>query len=264
MTWNGHAALTSRNATRFTAEVDDHWSALSGLHGGVVAGLMAEAVEAVLGDDGGASAATLRAATFGFVRTNRPGALDIDVDVVRRGRSMVTSHVTTSRAATVTTVGRTHHSAARDGHEFSDAAPAAPRPPDTVAFDPPAPNHFANVDLHLHPDTQPFCGADRAEWIGWGRPRHGDVVTSAWLVMFGDLLPPAVFARVEQPSPAVSVEYSIQIHDDAGSWSLAPGEYLATRAHAFHSHRGFAIEDGSIHLPDGALLATVRQTRLAG
>jgi len=34
--------------------------------------------------------------------------------------------------------------------------------------------------------------------------------------------------------------------------------------HTFHSDDGFAVEDGWIHLPDGTLLATVRQTRLTG
>ena len=82
--------------------------------------------------------------------------------------------------------------------------------------------------------------------------------------MYGDYFPPAVFARATGPVRAVTIEYSIQIHQAAGSWSLGDGEHLATRVHAFHSHDGFAVEDGWIHLPGGALLATVRQTRLAG
>src|SRR5438552_562387 len=76
--------------------------------------------------------------------------------------------------------------------------------------------------------------------------------------------------RIPRPPPAtphvraVTIEYSIPIHSAAGSWTLADGDYLAARMHTFHSHDGFAVEDGWIHLPDGTLLATVRQTRLAG
>lgn len=81
--------------------------------------------------------------------------------------------------------------------------------------------------------------------------------------MFGDYFPPAVFARLERPTLAVTIEYSIQIHA-AGIWKLEPGEYLAARVHTFHSNDGFAVEDGTIQHPDGTLLATVRQTRLAG
>jgi hypothetical protein len=58
--------------------------------------------------------------------------------------------------------------------------------------------------------------------------------------------------------------YSIQIHSAAGTWTLTDGDYLAARMHTFHSHDGFVVEDGWIHVPDGTLLATVRQTRLAG
>ena len=77
-------------------------------------------------------------------------------------------------------------------------------------------------------------------------------------------MPSAVFARTTSPVRAVTIEYSIQIHSAAGSWTLADGDYLAARMHTFHSHDGFAVEDGWIHLPDGTLLATVRQSRLAG
>ena len=41
-------------------------------------------------------------------------------------------------------------------------------------------------------------------------------------------------------------------------------DYLTARMHTFHSHDGFAVEDGWIHLPDRTLFATVRQSRLAG
>ena len=68
----------------------------------------------------------------------------------------------------------------------------------------------------------------------------------------------------ESPQRAVTIEYGIQVHDAAGSWTLGEGELLTARMHAFHSHDGFAVEDGWIHLPDGTLLATTRQTRLAG
>jgi hypothetical protein len=46
--------------------------------------------------------------------------------------------------------------------------------------------------------------------------------------------------------------------------ALAEDEYLSARMHTFHSSDGLAVEDGWIHLPNGTLLATTRQTRLAG
>ena len=92
-------------------------------------------------------------------------------------------------------------------------------------------------------------------------PDRRDSFDAAWLTMFGDYFPPAVFARTATPVRAVTIEYSIQIHSAAGTWTLTDGDYLAARMHTFHSHDGFAVEDGWLHLPDGTLLATVRQTR---
>ena len=130
MNWNGHAAITPNGDRSFTIHVDEHWVALEGVHGGIVAALMVDAVEAVLRDEVIGAGTTLRAATFGYVSANDIGESTVDVDA-------------------------TH-------------------------------------------------------------------------------------------------------------WTLAPGEFSVARMHTFHSHDGFAVEDGRIHHPDGTLLATVRQTRLAG
>ena len=63
---------------------------------------------------------------------------------------------------------------------------------------------------------------------------------------------------------AVTIEYTIESHSVGDSWTLADGDYLATRMHTFHSDDGFAVEHGWMHHADGTLLATVRKTRLAG
>ncbi len=264
MNWKGHATITPNGERSFTTHIDDRWLALKGVHGGIVAALMTDAVEAVLREHGIGAETTLRAATFGYVNANDIGGSTIDVDIIRRGRSMVTTHATVTQNDATTTVGRFHHSTSRPGQQFSDLEPPSSKPAGAVRLAPPSPNHFRNVDTYLHPDTTLFGGADRAEWIAWSRPLEADAFDTSWLTMFGDYFPPALFAKVDQATPAVTVEYSIQIHDNSGQWTLEPDQYLATRMHTFHSHDGFAVEDGWIHHPDGTLLATVRQTRLAG
>jgi acyl-CoA thioesterase len=116
----------------------------------------------------------------------------------------------------------------------------------------------------VHPATTLFAGADRARWLAWTRPVEPDRVDGAWLTMLGDYFPPAVMVRSTGPSPAVTIEYAIQVHTSADPYPLGAGELLVCEMHATHAAAGFAIEDGSIWAPDGALLATVRQTRLAG
>lgn len=265
MDWTEATAIEQVDEGRFRASVDEEWTSLQGVHGGIVAALSVRAAEGVLGDSGVDPATTLRAATFGYVRGNQVGPVDLDVEVVRRGRAMVSTHVTVRQDGRATTVARLHHSTPWDGPVYSDAPPPLPRPEGTVPLArPERPAHINNVETHLHPATTVFGGADRAEWIAWSRPLDGLALDTAWLVMFGDYFPPAVFARATEPQRAVTIEYSIQIHDARGSWALATDEHLSARMHTFHSHDGFAVEDGWIHLPDGELLATVRQTRLAG
>ena len=265
MDWSRATTVDEIGDGRFRATVDEDWTSLQGAHGGIVAALAVTATEKVLADLGVDPATTMRAATFGYVRGNQVGDLDIEVEVVRRGRAMVSSHVVVRQESKPTTVARLHHSTPWDGPVYSDAPPPAARPEGTVRLArPDRPAHINNVETHLHPDTTLFGGADRAEWLAWSRPLEGDVLDTAWLVMFGDYFPPAVFARATEPQRAVTIEYSIQVHDARGRWELDADALLAARMHTFHSHDGFAVEDGWIHLPDGQLLATVRQTRLAG
>lgn len=263
-TWSDDIAVTPTGDGRFTAHVGPAWAALQGVHGGVVAAIASNAVQQVLVGLGADATTALRSATFGYVRGNVEGDLTVEVDVVRQGRALVTSQVTVSQDGRTTTVGRLHHSTPWDGPAYSDAPAPPVRPADAVGLEGARAAHLANVETWLHPATTPFAGAPRAEWVAWCRPLHGPTFDATWLTMFGDYFPPAVFARLTAPNRAVTIEYSIQLHTAASSWTLADGEYLAARVHTFHSRDGFAVEDGFVWHPDGTLLATVRQTRLAG
>ncbi len=264
MDWHDALALTPLDGRRFRAEVGDAWSSLQGAHGGAVAALALAAVEHVLTAEGVGSTTTMRAATLGYAAGNNVGEVAVDVDVVRRGRAMVTTHATVRQGERITTVARFHHSTPWEGLQYSDAPPMPERPANTIELALGRGSHLDQVETHLHPDTTMFGGAVRAEWFAWSRPRHGGTFDATWLTMFGDYFPPAVFTRVTDHRRAVTIEYSIQVHSAAGSWTIADDEYLAVRMHTFHSHDGFAVEDGWIWLPDGTLLATTRQTRLAG
>lgn len=268
MEWEEAIAVDQVGESRFRATVDEHWTSLQGAHGGIVAALALAATEEVLTAQDVDPTTSLRAATFGYVSGNVIGGLDIDVEVVRQGRAMVTTHATTSQEGKTTTVCRFHHSTPWEGTDRSDAPAMVPMPRDTsqlVQLDwPGVPAHLNNVTCFLDPSTTLFGGAERPEWLAWARPLEGDAFDARWLVMFGDYFPPAAFAQVTEPVRAVSIEYSIQVHSAARSWDLGPDGHLASRVHAFHAADGFAVEDGWFHLPDGTLVATTRQTRLSG
>jgi acyl-CoA thioesterase len=264
MTWADTVAVTRLGDHRFRAHVDEQWTSLQGVHGGIVAAIAVNASSTVLRDHGADPATQPRAATFGYVSGNTVGDLTVDIEIIRRGRAMTTTHARVTQGDKTTTVARLHHSTPWEGLEFSDVRPPAPIPDGAIRLQATPPAHLNNTETYLDPATTIFAGTKRAEWLAWSRPSDGDSFDAAWLTMFGDYFPPAVFARTATAVRAVTIEYSIQIHSAAGTWTLTDGDYLAARMHTFHSHDGFAVEDGWIHLPDGTLLATVRQTRLAG
>ncbi len=266
MSWHEDLVVEPTGDRQFRADVGASWTALQGVNGGILAALTLEAVESVLRDEGVEPSTTLRAATLGYVSGTSVGELTIDVDVVRRGRSLVTTHAGVTQEGKTTVVARFHHSAPWEGLVYSDAPPMPGRPSGTVRIDTAweLPSHIRKVETHLHPDTPVFGGATRAEWVAWSRPLEGNTFDATWLIMYGDYFPPAVFTRATGPSRALTVEYAIQLHSAAGRWTLGDDEFLTARFHAFHSHDGFAVEDGWIYLPDGSLLATTRQARLAG
>jgi acyl-CoA thioesterase len=255
--------LTAIDRWHYEADLPEAWVALQGVHGGFVASLATRAVEAALDDP----SRTLRAATFGLLRGLRPERATFHVEEIRLGRALATYHVTVSQDdGPPSILARCHLSPPWDGIAFSDLEPPMLTPPnDAVRLR--APNHVGHVH-HLptlvHPATTMFAGAPSARWLAWTRPTSPDRVDAAWLTMLGDYFPPAVTVRNTGPSRAVTIEYAIQLHTSGHDVRLGPDEHLACTMHAAHASAGFAVEDGTIWMPDGTLLATTRQTRLAG
>ena len=210
---------------------------------------------------------TMRAGTFGFLRGLRPEPATIEVTEVRTGRALATYDVAVNQGGPPSLVGSVPLLApvGRDRVQRPRTAGADPtgrrrpagRPGGRVG-------HFRHLDTWVDPETTLFAGAPEARWKGWTRPDGDDVIDTAWLTLLGDYFPPAVTVRNTGPTRAVSIEYSIQIHTSADRIELGADEYLACEMHATHAAEGFAVEDGSIWAPDGTLLATTRQTRLAG
>jgi acyl-CoA thioesterase len=255
--------LTPIGPSRFEADLPENWVALQGVHGGFAAALAVRAALTVIDDP----TRTLRAATFGFLRGLRPETATFDVEEVRTGRALATYHVTISQAGgPPSVVGRLHCSPAWDGDTFSDLRPPALTPPaDAVRLRiPGGGGHVHHLPTLLHPDTTIFAGASTARWLAWTRPSPPDVVDGSWLTMLGDYFPPAVCVRNTGPARAVTIEYSIQIHTSAAPLPLADDQVLTCEMHTTHAAGGFAIEDGHIWAPDATLVATTRQTRLAG
>src|SRR5438874_9396736 len=136
--------VTRLGGHRFRAHVDDEWASLQGVHGGVVAAIAVNASSTVLRDEGGDTTAQLRAATFGYVSGNTVGDLTIDIEIIRRGRAMSTTHARVTQRDKTRTVARFHHSSPWEGLESSDVPPPAIKPDGAIRLQVPHPAHLNN------------------------------------------------------------------------------------------------------------------------
>jgi acyl-coenzyme A thioesterase PaaI-like protein len=158
------AAVTGDGATHtFTAELDESWSSLRGVHGGSVAAVVARAAGAV------DPARAVRTLSVSFLRPHHPGPISVVLDVVRTGRQLavLAAHVTQDGRPTLRAT-LTLAAAGIDAPTWSLAPADAPAPRAAcVAFTPPPGiRHFAQSELLLDPATIPAGDAEDSR-IAW-------------------------------------------------------------------------------------------------
>lgn len=248
---------------RFAVELDESWSSLLGVHGGYVTALAVHAAESV------APTRAVRTVTSTFLRPTRPGPAELDVSVLRNGRSLTTIQVTTSqdeRDAVATRITMTEPSIT--GQEWSTAV--ADRPVDRdrcIPFTPPPTiRHFKHAELLLDPTTIPTAdiptgGSTEARIAGHVRPIEARPIDAAWLTMIGDWFPPSPFRRVAPPIGGVSIDYTIHVH---GTLPVDPERWLEGVFVAANSAGGIALERGTVADADGGLVAETFHTRWTG
>lgn len=225
---------------RYGATIDEAWNLRPLPQGGLVTALAVNAMAHHLDDE----TARLRTLHTTFVGQVAHGAVEIDVEVLRRGRSM--SHV----RAEVCSAGsqRGHVTTAvfgrpRRGFEFVDVAPpAVPPPEECPSFrDPPPPgvprfepmpfweHRVEGRNAIGHPPWEDYTptSSDRATWFRLDVPAHrpDGTLDPLALVVLCDVMPGAVGERVgpsDQPWFGPSVDLTVHLLDDCRSaWILA-------------------------------------------
>jgi acyl-CoA thioesterase len=233
--------LSEIDSGRFEAHVDPSWNLRPLPQGGIVTALALQAMAECLGDP----SQQLRAAHTTFVSQVAHGPVDVEVEILRRGRSMsqLKAEVSNPGAGhghvTMAVFGRE-----RDGFEFVDLEPPSgvPSPGECPSFrDPPPPG----VEVF---DPMPFWNervegrnvlgnapweefapgrAERAMWYRFDEPPllDGSRLDPLGLVVLADTMPGAVGQRVgpqEGPWFAPSVDLTFHLLDEWRSpWVLA-------------------------------------------
>jgi acyl-CoA thioesterase len=249
-------SVQPRGAGRYVANVHESWNLRPLPQGGVVSALAVRAMEAELGD-AGQRPRTLHTV---FAAQVAHGPVEIDVEVLRRGRSM--SHL----RAEVRNVGspRGHlttcvFGAERDGFSFIDLElpDEVPRPDDCRSFRDPLPEGVEPFPPMPFWDTlvegRPVLGhppwedyePDRAERAMWYRFDETPLLGAGQLdplglIVLADTMPGAVGEKVgrqERQWFAPSVDLTVHLLDEWRTpWVLAHNR-------ARHAGHGYASGD---------------------
>ncbi len=264
--WEDLNLQAGNTATSFRGSIGDVWSIVSLPIGGFPVALAIEAMTRVVGD----SAQKLRTVTAMFAGPVRSGPIEIDVTVLRRGRS-VTQLTATVRnpgsPAGLTAIAA--FGADRKGFTFTDVdMPDVPvvevckswaeAKPDDFVLQFPAPRYWTEVcesKLAIGRwDHEPWVDS-RAEEAMWFR-FHEQPITdngllhSAAIAVLADSMPGAVGSKVsEQNWFAPSVDLTIHVFGD-----LTPG-WTLSHSRCVWADNGYASATVDLWDPRTGILA---------
>jgi acyl-CoA thioesterase len=248
---------------RFTTAISDPWMLRVVPQGGVVAAIAERAMRTTLDHPG----QVLRTMTVAFVGQVAGGPVEVDVQLLRRGRSM--SHLTATVHNPGASAGLTAiavYGGVRRGFEFTEAAPPAVDGPDGLrSYRDPIPE---GVDFEFDGDPMPFWDeviecrpamgrppwepqepgpAEMAYWYRLDDPPVGadGLLDTAGLLVMCDTMPGAVSQRLDRDQAWFGPSVDLTFHQFR---SVPPGWVLAHNR-ARHAGDGYASVDMTLWDP---------------
>jgi acyl-CoA thioesterase len=255
---------------RYRADVSDIWNCPIVPHGGLVTALTTHAVQTELA----LPQQRLRAVTAVFADQVKPGPVEIDVTVLRRGRSM------SQATATIRNVGAaaghtlvTVFGAGRPGYAFVDATfPDVPGPGECPSFRDPPPEGFDDgppFNFWEHLEGRAALGhapwddtvrlvSDCAAWMRFDEPPMLDDgrLDPLALVTMSDTMPGAVGERLGRADHfwlPPSADLTVHLLGDARS------EWILGHKRARYSGDGYASVEMLLWDMQGTLVAYATQ-----
>ncbi len=243
---------------RWRATVTDRWDIGAGRpNGGYLLALALSPVASAVGLPDPFTA------TAHYFRPPRHGPVDLDVEVVRRGRRHATAMVRMSQEGgevvrVLTTFGDLD---AREGPtHVTGERPPYPPPDECLPRDalgpPPFPIEFIErFDARIAPSTMEHRHRHVPDIGGWMRLADGRDPDPLLLPVIADGFPPAIFSVI-QPGWLPTLELTVHVRQRP-----APG-WLACRFTTRFLLDGYAEEDGEVWDSEGRLVAQSRQLAL--
>lgn len=259
MSFTTASQVTPFGSGRFRAAIAPGWDIAGNANGGYLLALAGRAVTEATG------LPDLVTITGHYLAPGRPGPVEVDVDVHRRGRRHATATATlrSGDSPLLVVLATTTDIATADGPELVDSAPPPmPEPDECVGIEPTdtfPPPFMGQVELRLHPDDAGFrtgTRSGRPEVRGWFRLPGGEPIDSHGLVVAVDAFPPTIF-NADLPvawTPTVELTAHLRARPEPG--------WLRCAFRTRFVLGGYLEADGEVWDASGRLIAQSRQLAL--
>lgn len=244
----------------FEGVIDPSWNVWSGPNGGYLAAMLHRAVRA-----SATGAGPLRDLDVSFMEPASPGAATIVVEPVRQGRSVRVVQATLQQEESARVRLRATLGAARKGPAFT-----AREMPQVSGFSQGVgleaakgiepPTFTQHCEYRLVEGARPLSGTTGEPMRVWMRLAQPAPYDEALVAFLADAWMAAVFAVLDEPVPAPSLEMGLQIARIPEA--LEAQDPLLGVFQAEHAGEGYVCEDGELWTADGELVARARQTRV--
>lgn len=253
-------AVEALGGGRYGAFIAENWNVVDGPNGGFLAALFARSLAAELAEPDRA----LRSITVHYLRRPTFAEAEIEVEVLRTGRSLATLAATMVQNGKPMATALAAYSVPWDTPlEFRRDLPAHAHEPGIDLEAPPGPRHFVNFDTDHRLDAPFFSGEGSTRSAGWIRTADPRPLDAIALVAISDALPPAIFPRITAPIAVPTVDLTVHIRAALPHPGLADDDQIYAEFTTDHVADGFLEEDGAMWSPDGTLLAQSRQLAIA-
>lgn len=256
-------AIAALGGGAFSAVCDPAWDAPRGPNGGYLAAIVLRAMAARLDDP----SRPARSITLHYLRPPRAGALRIDVEVERSGRTLSTLSARLSQDDRLCVLAVAAFAGAfPEAHGARFAAPMPRVPP--AAEVPVLPAHEQAPPIRHRfvmrhaVGPAPFSGGEEALTGGWISLHEPQGLDAATLAFYTDAWLPPVFGRLAVPLAAPTIDLTIHFRDPAAALGVPPDEPVLGVFRSDYAADGLAESDGELWSPDGVLLAHSRQLML--
>lgn len=249
-----------RNNQEADIIVPEKWGQGRATFGGIVAAAMYEKIPHAIHAD-----RFIRSIMLSFVAPVAPGKLDIDVTVLRAGKSATQVQISAYQNDVTCAVMLASFGGARESAVHIDAVIAPnTKQPDEVSPFPFIPNltpdftqHF---DYRFTEGTMPFMGSAETKMGGWIKlkePCTAPISISQILALL-DAWPPAVFSMLKKPTSGSSLTWTVNFIDKPTQ--AQADEWWQYEANVQQSQDGYSNISATLWDANGEAIALSQQT----